>query len=111
MQNNLKEHSKTLENNNKTSEDESKSICSIGRCSGILYGFSKVHKIVINNIPKFHPILIAINTTVYKLAKFLIPILSPLTVNEYTAKDSFSFTKEVFNFDHNHFMTGLYVEL
>ena len=53
----------------------------------MLYGQPKVHKTVINNIPQFRPILSAINTPVYKLAKYLVPILSPLTVNDYTVKD------------------------
>ena len=34
-------------------------------------------------------------------------ILSPLTVNDYTVKDSFTFAKEVINFDHNLFMASL----
>ena len=65
---------------------------------------------MINNIPQFQPILSAINTTVYKLAKYLVPILPPLTVNDYTAKGSFTFAKEVINFDHNLFMVSLDVE-
>ena len=68
------------------------------------------HKIVTDNIPKFRPILSGIGTPVYKLAKFLVPILSPLTVKDYTVKDSFSFAKEVVNFDHNLFMASLDVE-
>ena len=82
----------------------------IGTRPGILYGQPKVHKTVINNIPQFRPILSAINTPVYKLAKYLVPILSPLTVNDYTVKDSFTFAKEVINFDHNLFMASLDVE-
>ena len=59
----LKEHFQT--------EYEFKSICPIGisTCPGILYGLSKVCKIVIDNIPKFRPILSTIGTPVYKLAK------------------------------------------
>ena len=106
----LKEHFKTLERDNKISEDEFKSICPIGTRPGILYGQPKVHKTVINNIPQFRPILSAINTPVYKLAKYLVPILSPLTVDDYTVKDSFTFAKEVINFDHNLFMASLDVE-
>ena len=106
----LKEHFKTLEKDNKISEDEFKSICPIGTCPGILYGLPKVHKPVINNIPKFQPVLSAINTPVYKLAKYLVPILSPLTVNDYTVKDSFIFAKEVISFDHNLSMASLDVE-
>ena len=105
----LNKHFKTLENN-KISEDEYKSICPIGKYPGILYGLPKVHKIVIDNIPKFWPILLAIGTPVYKLAKFLVPISSPLTVNDCTVKDSFSFAKEVVNFDHSLFMASLDVE-
>ena len=75
-----------------------------------MYGLPKGHKTVINNIPQFRPILSAINTPVYKLGKYLVPILTPLTVNEYTVKDSFTFAKEVINFDHNLFMANLDVE-
>ena len=106
----LKEHLKTLENDNKISEDEFKNICPIGTHPGILYELPKLHKIVIDNILKFRPILSTIGTPVYKLAKFLVPILSPLTVNDYTLKDSFSFAKEVVNFDHSLFMASLDVE-
>ena len=60
---------------------------------GVLYGQAKVQKPVINNCPSSSPILDAINTPSYKLAKFLLPILSPLTINEYTVKDSFAFAK------------------
>ena len=52
----------------------------------------------------------AIGTPVYILAKYLVPILSPLTVNDYTVKGSFTFAKEVINFDHNLFMPSLEVE-
>ena len=110
LEKNLKEHFKILEKDNKISEDEFKSICPIGTRPGILYGQPKVHKTVINNIPQFRPILSAINTPVYKLAKYLVPILSPLTVDDYTVKDSFTFAKEVINFDHNLFMASLDVE-
>ena len=76
-----------------------------------MYSLPKVHKTVIINTPTFRPILSAINTPVDKLAKYLVPILSPLTVNDYTVKDSFTFAKQVINFDHNLFMASLDVEL
>ena len=47
---------------------------------------------------------------VYKLAQFLISFLSRLAVNDYTVKVSFSFAKEVINFDHNLSMASLVVE-
>ena len=51
-----------------------------------------------------------INTPSYKLAKFLVPILSPLTINEYTVKDSFAFAKEITKTDCNYVMASLDVE-
>ena len=93
----LKEHFKTLENNNKILEDKFKSICPIGTHPSILYGLPKVHKIVIDSIPNFRPILSVIVTLICKLANFLAPILSPRTVNDYTVEDSFSFAKEIVN--------------
>ena len=41
----------------------------------------------------------AINSLGYNLAKFLIPTLEPLTHNEFTIKDSFSFGKEMAIYD------------
>ena len=52
-----------------------------------------------NGVPKFRPILSAIGTTSYKLAKFLVPILKPLETNEYVIKDSFAFASEVRTFN------------
>ena len=41
----------------------------------------------------------------------MVSILSPLTINNYTVKDSFYFAKEVVNFDHNLFIASLDVAL
>ena len=71
---------------------------------------TKVHKTVINNTPQFQPIFSAINTPVDKLAKYLVLNLPPLPVNDYTVKDSFTFAKEIINFDHNLFMASLDVK-
>ena len=84
-------------------------ISPVGYRLGILYGQAKVHKPVINNFPSFRPILGAIKTPSYKLAKFLVPILSPLAINEYTVKDSFAFAKEITKTDCN-VMASLNVE-
>ena len=77
---------------------------------GILYGQAKVHKPVEDNCPSFRPILSAIGTPTYDLDKFLDPILKPLTENEYTAHDSFSFASEVSKFNAKNLMAGLDVE-
>ena len=78
-----------------------------GSRRGILYGSPKVHKSVINNCPKSHPILSTIGIPTYKLAKFLFPILSPFTSNEFSVHNSFSFADEVSSFCPDHFMASL----
>ena len=65
---------------------------------------------MIDNTAKFQPILSAVNTPVYELSQLLVSILSPLIVIHYTVKYSFTFAKEVINFDHNIFMGSLGVE-
>ena len=81
--------------NDKINKDEYDKICPKGSRSGILYGNPKIHKQVVDNLLKFRPILSTINTPGCNLAKFLIPTLEPLTHNEFTIKDSFSFGKEM----------------
>ena len=75
-----------------------------------MYGSPKVYKPVTNNCPKFCPILSTTGTPTYKLAKFLVPILSPLTSNEFSVHDSFSFADEGSSFCPDHFMTSFDVE-
>ena len=81
-----------------------------GSKPGVLYGQAKVHKPVENNSPSFRPILSAIGTPIYDLAKFLVPILKPLTENEYPVRDSFSFASEVSKFNSKNLMAGLDVD-
>ena len=62
-------------------------------------------------MPKFRPVLSAINTPGYNLAKFLIPILEHLSHSEFTVKDSFKFAKEITKYDSSLFMASLDVEV
>ena len=110
LESKLKDRFKVLKNEEKISEKEFDSICPVGTMPGILYGNPKVHKTVVNNTPKFRPILSAINTPIYSLAKYLNRILSPLTSNEFTVKNSFDFAEKVVNYDHNLHMANLDVE-
>ena len=66
-----------------------------------------VHTPVVDNMANFRPILSAINFPGYNLANFLKPILEPLTHNEFTVKDSFSFAKEITKYDSSLFMVSL----
>lgn len=52
-----------------------------------LYGLPKTHK---PNVP-LRPILAAYNSANYKLAKYLVPLLSHLTCNSYTLENSYNF--------------------
>ncbi|XP_069981900.1 uncharacterized protein [Penaeus vannamei] len=62
-----------------------------GSKPGLLYGLPKVHK---PNIP-LRPIISSIGTFNYNTAKFLIPIISPLTTNQYTIENSTVFANEI----------------
>ena len=61
---------------------------------GILYGLPKVHKAGCLS----RPVMSAIGTCNYSLAKFLVPILQPHTSNQYTVHSSFSFVKEIIGY-------------
>ena len=64
---------------------------------GILYGLPKIHK---SSIP-LRPILSSINHYSYKIAKFFIPFLTPISTSSLVIKDSFSFVQELLNSDLN----------
>ena len=72
-----------------------KSIKPVGSRPGILYGLGKIHKETRNGLLLFRPILSAIGTPTYKLAKFLRKFLTPSTANEFTVIDSFHFAEEI----------------
>ena len=93
LENDLKDHFKVLKNEEKNSEKEFDNICPVGTTPDILYNNPKVHRTVVKNTPKFRPISSAINTPTYSLAKYLNPILSPLTTNEFTVKNYFDFVE------------------
>ena len=52
----------------------------------------------------------AINTPIYKLGKFLVPILKSLTSNEYAIKNSFGFAEEIVEQDSEFSMGSLDVD-
>ena len=61
----------------------------------ILYGLCEIHRSIVDGVPLFRSILSAIETTTYKLAEFLVPLLKPLTYNQYTIKDLLSLCEEL----------------
>ena len=86
---------KKLVASNSISEETRRSLKLVGTRPGIMYGLCKALKDFIDKCLPFWPILSAVNTPTYKLAKFLISILKFLTSNECAVKDSFAFADEV----------------
>ena len=59
----------------------------VGSRSFLFYvGICEVHKAIVDVCSPFKPILSAIEITTYKIAKFLLPMLSCLTISEFTLK-------------------------
>ena len=58
-----------------------------GSSPGVLYGLPKVHK--------------AVNTYNYNLASYLVGILQPISTNQHTVKNSFSFADWAKTYKHN----------
>ena len=67
-------------------------------------------KPLINGLPPFRPILSAIGTPTYTLAKFLVPVLSDITQNELTVEDSFTFVDEILTQNSDLYMASLDVD-
>ncbi|XP_068749298.1 uncharacterized protein [Montipora capricornis] len=68
-----------------------------GSTAGVLYGLPKVHK---TGCP-FRPIVSSVNTYNYNLASFLVDVLKPISTNQFTIKDSFSFVDWAKTHQHN----------
>lgn len=90
-----------------TSEVYSSLFCS-GTNPGILYGLPKIHKADFSSKFQFRPIFAAYNTPCYNISKFLVPYLSPLTKNEYTVDNSYTFVSQLskVRYSNNYYMTS-----
>ena len=110
MENKIVELLKRLKEKQEISDKVYNELYPTGSKPGILYGLCKIHKSIVDGVPPFRSILSAIGTTTYKLAKFFVPLLEPLTYNQYTIKDSFSFCEELKHFNTNLIMAGFDVE-
>ena len=91
-------------------EKTRKSLKPVGTRPGVMYGSCKVHKASVGNCPPFRPISSVLNTPTYKLANFFVPILKPLTTNEFTVKDYFHFAEEIVDQQHDLFMGTLDID-
>ena len=82
------------------------SLYSTGASYGIMYGLPKIHK---ENTP-MRPILTSYDTPNYKIAKFLVPLLAPLTTNNYSLRNSEHFKEQILPQDSDLFMVSVDVE-
>ena len=110
MENRITEVLKKLKEKQQISEKKYMDSHPVGSRPGILYGRAKIYKPFEDGVLPFRPILSDIGTPKYKLAKFFVPLLAPLTSNEYTIKNSFSFAEELLSFDSNLVMASFDVE-
>nr|XP_027213046.1 uncharacterized protein LOC113806129 [Penaeus vannamei] len=82
---------KCLKDSDTISSDTYNQLRASGSLPGMLYGLPKIYK---PDVP-IRPILSVLKTFNYNLAKFLVPILKPITTNEYTVHNSFDFAKQM----------------
>ena len=102
---------KKFKNKNAISEETYNKLRPIGSKPGALYGSAKVHKPLKNELTPFRPSFSAIGTPTYKLAKFLVPVLSDIAQNKFTVKDSFTFVDEILTQDCDICMASLDVDV
>ena len=77
------------------SDDQYKRLHVTGSGPGILYGQPKIHKRDFCTKFQCRPILAAYNLASYKIAKFIVPLLSNLTTNQYTILNSTEFSSKI----------------
>ena len=70
---------KKLVDSNSTFEETRRHLKPVGARPIIMYGFCKVHKKCFNGCPPFSSIIPTFQASTYKLAKYLVPVLEPLT--------------------------------
>ena len=90
------------------SETTANNILASGTNPGIMYGLPKIHK---QNIP-MRPILSANNTVSYNLSKYITSLLSHLTINDFTLKNSYDFANTIHDFPNasKHFMCSFDIQ-
>ena len=80
---------RNLKNSKLLSDEYFKQMFTSGSGPGVLYGLPKIYKPNFGANFQFRPIFAAYNTPSFNLAKFLVPILNPFTVNEFTNNNSY----------------------
>ena len=73
------------------SQDVYAELYSTGSGPGILYGLPKIHKSDFSTKYQYRPILAAFKLASFNICKFFVPLLAPLTTNEFTIENSSAF--------------------
>ena len=82
MENKIVQLLKRLKEKQEISDKVYNELYPTGSKPGTLNGLCKIHKSIVDGVSPFHPILSAIRTPTYKLAKFFLSSLEPLTYNQ-----------------------------
>ena len=93
----LHKHLRGLLTTNKIDEQTFKKIWPCGSRAGVLYGLPKILK---NGTP-LRPIISAIETYNYNLAKHLDKLLKPLVIDKYTLIDTYDLVNKIVNLNTN----------
>ena len=101
---------KELKASGTISENDYKKLKPRGSSFSVLYELCKTHKKVLDKCPPFRPILSAIKTLSYNLAKFLVPLIEPITKNNFMVKNNFEFSKELCEQNSEYFIASLDIE-
>ena len=101
----LQSYLRTLLKRNEITKDEFDMIRPKNAKPARAHGLPKIHK-EFSNIPKFRPIIDTTGTTHCLVGKYLASLLNPLTINEYSLKDSFDAANRIKCIPQNLFENG-----
>ena len=102
---NLKRYLNTMVNRGEISEEEKKEMRKKGANRARARGLPKTHKNY-DQIPPFRPIVDTTNTPYSGIGSFLKKLLYPLTLNDYSMKDSFQTVEELGKIDYSLLQNG-----
>ena len=92
--NTVQNYLNTLFYRGEISNDEKKSIRPKFAQIGRAHGLPKTHK-KFEDLTPFRPIIDFTNTPYYGIAKFIVNLFNPLTLNDFTVKDSFDAANKI----------------
>ena len=101
----LQSYLRTLLKRNEITKDQFDMIRSKNAKPARAYGLPKIHK-EFANVSKFRPIIDTTGTTHCLVGKYLASLLNPLTINEYSLKDSFDAVNRIKGIPQNLFENG-----